>query len=51
MVFLTLSLSLFTGVDFKMKTLLIDGIKVRIQIWYDSSGGANTDGEGELHQR
>lgn len=23
----------FTGVDFKMKTLLIDGIKVRIQIW------------------
>lgn len=28
-------LSLFSsGVDFKMKTLEIDGIKVRIQIWY-----------------
>jgi len=24
----------FPGVDFKMKTLEIDGIKVRIQIWY-----------------
>lgn len=23
-----------SGVDFKMKTLEIDGIKVRIQIWY-----------------
>lgn len=28
-----LSLFFFPGVDFKMKTLLIDGIKVRIQIW------------------
>lgn len=33
-VFSTLCLSLFfPGVDFKMKTLRIDGIKVRIQIW------------------
>lgn len=26
-------ISSFTGIDFKMKTLLIDGIKVRVQIW------------------
>lgn len=26
-------ISSFSGIDFKMKTLLIDGIKVRVQIW------------------
>ncbi|XP_048448887.1 ras-related protein Rab-15 [Rhincodon typus] len=30
-------LVLFTGVDFKMKTIDVDGIKVRIQIW-DTAG-------------
>lgn len=31
--FLSVSFLSLAGVDFKMKTLLIDGIKVRIQIW------------------
>lgn len=31
--FLTLALFLSPGVDFKMKTIEVDGIKVRIQIW------------------